>query len=325
MRGLRALPKANLHLHLTGSMRPSTLLDLAARHGIAIPPPLPAGVAGSWADFQARYDSARSAIRSSGDIVRVVTEAAADDAADGCGWLEIQLDPTSYVPVLGDERASVEAVLVAAAQARIPTRVVVASSWARSGEHALRLARLAAEYASDGVVGFGLSNDERLGRVAEFEPAFRVAAEAGLLAVPHSGFFTGPDHVRDCVELLGARRIGHGTSAAADPGVLELLVQRGVGLEVCPTSYPPLGVHELPDVPVPGLLDAGVTVALATDDPLLFGTGLAGQYEICREVLGLSDQQLAVLARHSIRCSAAPPQLRDELLRGVRDWLERDS
>ncbi len=94
---------------------------------------------------------------------------------------------------------------------------------------------------------------------------------------------------------------------------------------MCPTSYPPLGVHELFDVPVRALLDAGVAVALATDDPLLFGTGLAGQYEICRDVLGLSDQQLAVLAGHSIRCSAAPPQLRDELLRGVRDWLGQDS
>ena len=325
MRDLRALPKAHLHLHLTGAMRPSTLLELAGRNGMAVPPPLPAGGVGSWADFQARYDTARSVIRTGADIARVVTEAAADDAADGCGWLEIQLDPTSYAPVLGGARAAVEAVLAAAAQACIPTGVVVASSWARSGDHALRLAWLAREYADDGVVGFGLSNDERLGRVAEFEPAFRVAAEAGLLAVPHSGFFTGADHVRDCVELLGARRIGHGTSAAADPDVLELLVQRGVGLEVCPTSYPPLGVHQLPDVPVPALLDAGVAVALAADDPLLFGVGLAGQYQICRDVLGLPDQQLAVLAGHSICCSAAPRQLRDELLRGVRDWLGQNS
>ena len=174
-------------------------------------------------------------------------------------------------------------------------------------------------------MGFGLSNDERLGRVAEFEPAFRIATEAGLLAVPHSGFYTGADHVRDCVELLGAHRIGHGTSAVADPQVLELLRERGVALEVCPTSYPPFGVHELATVPVPALLDAGVAVALASDDPLLFGTGLAGQYEIARDLLGLSDHQLAALAADSIRCSAAPPQIRDELLRGVRGWLEASS
>ena len=139
MRGLGTLPKAHLHLHLTGAMRPSTLLDLAGRDGMTVPPPFPAGVRGSWADFQTRYDRARSVIRTSADIVRVVTEAAADDAADGCGWLEIQLDPTCYAPVLGGARAAVEAVLAAAAQACIPTgwwwrrvggaREITPSSW----------------------------------------------------------------------------------------------------------------------------------------------------------------------------------------------------
>ncbi|MCA1672391.1 MAG: adenosine deaminase, partial [Actinobacteria bacterium] len=327
MRGLALLPKAHLHLHLTGAMRPSTLRELADRAGLPVPPPLPAGVFGSWAAFQARYDAARSVIRNAADVVRVVTDAAADDAADGCGWLEIQVDPTSYASVLGGIRDALEAVLTAAAQACIPTGVVVASSWARSGGHALRLARLAGEYADEGVVGFGLSNDERWGQVTQFEAAFRVSAEAGLLAVPHSGFYTGADHVRDCVQLLGAHRIGHGTSAAADPAVLELLVRRSVALEVCPTSYPPFGVHELSAVPVPALLDAGVPVALASDDPLLFGTGLAGQYEICRDLLGLTDHQLAALAGHSIRCSAAPLRIRQELLRGVDGWMaaERSS
>ncbi|MGH3906061.1 MAG: adenosine deaminase [Pseudonocardiaceae bacterium] len=321
MRDLGVLPKAHLHLHLTGAMRSATLRELAERAGVPVPAPWPAGVVGSWADFQARYDAARSVIRTGADIARIVTEAAADDAAEGCGWLEIQVDPTSYASVLGSVPAALEAVLAGAEQACIPTAVVVASSWARSGEHARRLAELAVRYAADGVVGFGLSNDERLGQVAEFEAACRVAAEAGLLVVPHSGFYTGADHVRDCVQSLGARRIGHGTSAATDPRVLELLVERNVGVEVCPTSYPALGVHQLSEVPVAALLDAGVAVALASDDPLLFSTGLAGQYQICRDVLGLADQQLAVLAGHSIACSAAPVALREELLRGVRGWL----
>ncbi|MGH4025147.1 MAG: adenosine deaminase [Pseudonocardiaceae bacterium] len=320
IRTVASLPKAHLHLHLTGAMRPSTLRELAERAGLPVPPPLPAGLVGSWSDFQHRYDAARAMIRSAADVARVVTEAAADDAADGCGWLEIQVDPTSYAARLGGVRAALEAVLAAAAQACIPTGVVVASSWARSGEHALQLARLAGEYAGHGVVGFGLSNDERCGQVAQFEAAFRVATEAGLLAVPHSGFYTGAEHVRDCVQLLGAGRIGHGTAAVTDPAVLELLVRRNVALEVCPTSYPPFGVHELSAIPVQALLDAGVPVALASDDPLLFGTGLAGQYTICREVLGLTDDQLAALAEHSIRCSAAPAQVQQELLREVGSW-----
>ena len=323
-RDVRGLPKANLHLHLTGAMRPATLDDLAARHAIAVPAPLPA-TAGTWADFQDRYDTARHAIRTPADVARVLTEAAADNAADGCGWLEIQVDPTSYAPVFGGLEPALEAVLDGARTAPVPTGVIVASSWTRSPGHAKELATLAARYAQDGVVGFGLSNDERQGDVTAFAPAFSIAADAGLLAVPHSGFYTGPEHVRACVEHLGADRLGHGTAAARDPAVLALLAERGVALEICPTSYPPFGVHELATIPLRTLLDAGVAVAIATDDPLLFGVGLAGQYEICRDVLGLTDPELARLAAASIRHSAAPRQLKDELLRGAGNWLRAGS
>ncbi len=323
-RDVRGLPKAQLHLHLTGALRPATLHDLAARHGLDVPPPLPA-TAGSWADFQTRYDAARAAIRTPADIRRVITEAAQDDAADGCAWLEIQVDPTSYAPVFGGPAAALAAVLEAAAGAPVPTGVIVASSWTRSPEHATTLARLAARHADDGVVGFGLSNDERHATVADFAPAFAIAADAGLLAVPHSGFYTGPGHVRACVEHLHADRIGHGTAAVADPATLGLLAEHQVALEICPTSYPPFGVHELATIPLRGLLDAGVPVAIATDDPLLFGVGLAGQYAICRDVLGLTDAELAGLAAASIRHSAAPQRLKDELLRRGEAWLRGGS
>ncbi|HYJ67972.1 MAG TPA: adenosine deaminase [Nocardioidaceae bacterium] len=318
-RDLATLPKAHLHLHLTGSMRPSTLRELAERQGVPVPDHDGRGVR-EWAAFQAHYDAARAVIRTADDIRRVVVEAATDDAADGCGWLEIQVDPTSYEPALGGLTEALGAVLAAAGDAPIPTGVVVASSWARSPEHAERLARLAARYADDGVVGFGLSNDERRGRVADFAPAFRTAGDAGLLATPHSGFYTPAAHVRDCLELLGADRIGHGTAAATDPATLALLAERQVALEICPTSYPPLGVHDLADVPIRSLLEAGVPVALASDDPLLFGVGLAGQYVIGREAIGLSDDELAAIAAHGIRASAAPAPIKRRLLARVEDW-----
>ncbi|SHG12303.1 adenosine deaminase [Streptoalloteichus hindustanus] len=319
-RDLRALPKAHLHLHLAGSLRPETLVELAARHGVRLPSSLDCSRLDGWAGFQELYDAARAVIRTAADVRRVVVEAAAADAADGCGWLEIQVDPTAYAPVLGGLRATLEAVLAGAAEASVPTGVIVTSSWARPPEHAERLAGLAAEYAGAGVVGFGLSNDERRGRPADFAPAFRIAGDAGLLRTPHSGFFTGPDHVRACVELLGADRIGHGTSAARDPATLDLLASRQVALEVCPTSYPPLGVHELAEVPIAALLAAGVPVAVASDDPLLFGVGLAGQYELCRSALGLTDDQLATVARDGIRRSAAPEQLAAAMLSTVDRW-----
>jgi adenosine deaminase len=317
MRDLAALPKANLHLHLTGAMRPATLTELAARHGLPVPPPMAPGEVHGWAAFQRRYDAARAAIGDADDVARVIAEAAADDAADGCGWLEIQVDPTAYGDRFGGLAGAVEAVLAGAAQAPIPVGVIVACSWGASPEHALALARLAARYAGWGVVGFGISNDERLGRVAAFAPACRVAREAGLLVAPHAGFYEPAAHVRECVDVLGAGRIGHGVTASACPRTLESLALHGVALEICPASYPPFGVA----ADVAAVLAAGVPVALGTDDPLLFGVGLAGQYAIARDLLGLSDAGVAALARHSIAASAAPATVRAALAAGVDAWL----
>lgn len=313
MRDLSTLPKANLHLHLTGSMRPGTLAELAARSGLPLPQAMPepqAGVTHGWEVFQSRYDTARAVLRTAADITRVVTEAVAGDAA----WVEIQVDPTSYAVRLGSAEAVVEAALAGGAG------LILASSWAASPAVALDVARLAARYADRGVIGFGLSNDERLGRVEDFVPACRVAAEAGLRIVPHGGFYEGPAHVRRCVEVLGADRIGHGLTAAGDPAVVALLADTGVALEVCPASYPPLGVSTIAELPVRHLLDAGVPVVLGSDDPLLFGVGLTGQYELLRADAGLTDAELATIARNSVSASSAPATLKATMLAGVDAW-----
>src|SRR5690606_2827564 len=111
--------------------------------------------------------------------------------------------------------------------------------------------------ADAGAVGLGLSNDERGARVADYAPAFGIARDAGLVRTPHAGFYTGAEHVRSCVELVGATRAGHGTAAAGDPATLQLLARRGVALEVCPTSCPPFGIHRAEEIPIRSLLSAG--------------------------------------------------------------------
>jgi adenosine deaminase len=310
---LLALPKANLHLHLTGAMRPATLVELADTYGLTVPPPLPAGVH-PWEAFQTRYDAAREAIRSTDDLRRVVIEAVEDNIADGCTWLEIQLDPTSYAPLLGGFEPVVEAALDAMRDA--PCGLIIASSWAGSGEHAKGLAELAVRY--DEVVGFGLSNDERRGDVDDFVEAARIARDK--IVVPHAGFYVGAWHVRECVEKLGAQRIGHGLTAMHDKETVAWLAERGVAFEVCPTSYPPLGAAQYEDLPLKDLLDAGVSVALASDDPLVFGSHVTDQYVIAREVIGLDTAELAVLARNSIEVSAAPSDLKARTLAAINAW-----
>ena len=203
--------------------------------------------------------------------------------------------------------------------------VVVAANRTRHPFDARTLARLAAQYAGRGVVGFGLSNDERRGRTDDFAPAFAIAERAGLALVPHGGELLGPASVRTCLDALHADRLGHGVRSAEDPAVLEQVVDRGVALEVCPVSNVALGVYsDLSSVPLPRLLEAGATVALGADDPLLFGSRLAGQYATMRAAHDLTDEQLAGLAAMSVRASYAPDDTKRVLLREIDAWLTPD-
>lgn len=334
MRDLRTLPKAHLHLHFTGSMRHPTLVELADRHGVRLPdslrgqwpPRLSAADERGWFRFQRLYDTARSVLRDEADVRRLVHEAAEDEAAEGSAWLELQVDPSGYAARFGGITAFTELVLDAAATAAASSGVgiglVVAANRTRHPLDARTLARLAAQYAGRGVVGFGLSNDERRGRVGDFVPAFRIAARAGLLCVPHGGELAGPDSVRACLDILGAQRVGHGVRAAEDAGTLARLADSGTTLEVCPTSNVALGVYRHPaGVPLPALRAAGVRVALGADDPLLFGSRLVEQYELARRVHGCSDAELAELARDAVRASAAPARLQAAMLAGIDAWL----
>src|SRR5215469_15246329 len=333
-RPIAALPKAHLHLHFTGSMRHGTLVELAALRGVNLPEALadewPPQLSGAdergWFRFQRLYDIARSVLRTESDVRRLLAEAAADERAEGSGWLELQIDPSGYAGRFGGLTPMLELVLSAAADAAqaagIGVGIIVAANRTRHPLDARTLARLAAAYADQGVVGFGLSSDERRGTVADFAPAFRIAARAGLQSVPHGGELVGPASVRACLDELHADRIGHGISAAADPGLLRKLATTGVTLEVCPTSNVALGVAPTEhDVPLRTLLQAGIPVALGADDPLLFGPRLTAQYELARHVHGFSDAELAELARMSITGSAAPPRVKEHLLAGVTQWL----
>ena len=200
--------------------------------------------------------------------------------------------------------------------------VVIAANRTRHPLDARTLARLAAQYAGRGVVGFGLSNDERRGTTRDFAPAFRIAERAGLLLVPHGGELLGPESVRVCVEELHADRLGHGIRAAEDPDLLDLIVSRGIALEVCPVSNVALGVYtDLTSVPLPDLMAAGAEIALGADDPLLFGSRLAGQYATMRAAHDLTDAQLADLARSSFRASAGAGGGQATWLGEIDDWL----
>ncbi|HLS02606.1 MAG TPA: adenosine deaminase [Beutenbergiaceae bacterium] len=335
-RDLRALPKAHLHLHFTGSMRPSTLVDLAKEQNRSLPHRLREAISHpdslrlpathrGWFRFQQLYDAARALVNSESAMRRIIREAAEDDAAEGSGRLEIQIDPTSYAPHVGGITPALEIVIDEAQRSTretgVEVGVIVAASRVRHPLEARTLARLAAKHAGD-VVGFGLSHDERSGQTSTFSRAFAIAARAGLALVPHAGELLGPEHMWQVINHLDPDRVGHGVRSCEDPHLLQHVVEREITLEVCPGSNVSLGVFDtLAEVPLRTLFDAGATIALGADDPLLFGSRVVDQYEAARHH-GFSDEELARLAAYSIQASTASDETKRRLLSGVHQWLE---
>jgi adenosine deaminase len=330
------LPKAHLHLHFTGAMRHSTLLELADRHHVRLPdalrsetpPELRATDERGWFRFQRLYDTARSVLQEPDDIFRLVREVAEDELADGSQWLEIQVDPSGYAGRFDGLTATFELILdavrAASAGSGLAIGVIVGANRTRHPLDARTLARLAVRYSDRGVIGFGLANDERRGRAHDFADAFRIARNAGLPGVPHGGELLGADSVRDCVDVLAARRVGHGVRSVEDPTLVTRLADQGIALEVCPASNVALGVFDgAREVPIRKLVDAGVRVALGADDPLLFGSRLTDQYSIARTAQGFTDPELADLARSSVEASFAPDSVRRELMNGIDSWVAR--
>lgn len=316
-------------------MRPATMLELAQEQGLRLPAHLleedpltvPADSRG-WFRFQRSYDSARSLMRSEAVMRRVVREAAEDDAAEGSVRLEIQVDPTSYAPFVGGLTPALEIVLdeakTAAKTTGVEVGVIVAASRTRHPLDARVLARLAAQYAGDQpgeVIGFGLSNDERTGSTAEFANAFQIARRAGLALMPHGGELLGPQSVREVVNHLAPQRLGHGVRASEDPDLLHRLVDDGIAFEICPASNVSLGVFSDPStLPLRTFVDAGATVALSADDPLLFRSRLVDQYVTALSVHGLNEGHLANLARDSITASRASDSSKREWAARVDVW-----
>jgi adenosine deaminase len=335
-RDLSLLPKAHLHLHFTGSLDIPTLRELAVLADVPLPEHLidaealsvPATTRG-WHRFQRSYDTARLVVASEEAMRRVVSAAVANDVREGSRRLELQIDPSSYAPHVGGLVQALEIVMDEARRAGatygLSVGVIVAASRMRNPMEAETLARLAARHAGDGpgqVVAFGLSNDEHAGVTEEWSHAFSIARRAGLPGVPHGGELSGPDHVRRIVDALYPTRLGHGVRTTEDPALLDELVARGIAFEVCPTSNVHLGVYETAaDVPLRTLVDAGATVALGADDPLLFFSRLTDQYVLARDVHGFSDPELAALARSSITASLASPTDKAGWLAEVDVWL----
>jgi adenosine deaminase len=304
-------------------MRPSTLTDLAAAAGVAVPPVR--GYA-SFSEFGLQYRNASALIATEADLRRVVREVIDDAADDGALWVEPHFYPPRYTGQLGTADEVLEIVMdegQRAAEARgIGCGWIVSALRDFDPAQAVELAKLAARYAGSGVVSFGLAADEALFGPAPFAEAFGIARDAGLISAPHAGELAGPASVYGALDALGAQRICHGVRAIEDPALVERLATDGIVLDVCPTSNVMLAVvPSFDEHPLVRLLEAGVRCTLNGDDPLLFGPGLLAEYELVRNTMGLSDERLAQLARSSLVGSGAPVELVSDGVQLIEEWL----
>lgn len=288
-------PKIELHVHLEGSIRPATLLDLARGNGEALPADSVEGLQAiyEFTDFAHFIDVwilTTNCLRTRDDFRRVVVEYAAEAASFGAVYVEGIFSPGERVRrgVRWDDMFSGYADGAVEAQERFGVTVKLTPDLYRGldPDVAEEVARVSVRYADRGVVGLGLGGLEA--RPAEpYRKAFEIARDGGLAIVPHAGEAAGADSIREILSM-DPDRIRHGIRAVEDPSMLAEIVDRGLVLDVCPTSNLRTGVvASLDDHPLPALRAAGADCSIGTDDPAMFSTDLGREYELA-ESLGVS-------------------------------------
>jgi aminodeoxyfutalosine deaminase len=319
-----ALPKVELHVHLVGSASIPTVLELARRRPDVGVPTDEAGLRAfyeftDFAHFIDVYIAVNSLVVSGADIEALVVGLARDLATQNVRYAEVTVTPYSHLHA-GIPAEDVAAGLDAGRR-RALAEHGVQLAWvfdipSECGpESGMETVGWVLDHQPEGTVAFGLGGPENNFPRAAFRGSFDLARAAGLHSAPHAGETTGPESIWSAVHDLGAERIGHGINAVHDPRLLDYLGERGIALEVCPTSnICTVSVPALDQHPLPRLLEAGVLITLNTDDPGMFHTTLNREYEIAHDVFGLSAADLAELTRNAARAAFCDDALRRSLL-----------
>ena len=238
---LRALPKAELHLHVEGSIRPRTVVELASRHGVELTEQ-EARQRFRYSDFLgflAAFNWVAGFLREPADYALITRRLADELLAQGVVYAEV-ITAVGVMLWQGQEAEANFAAMAETAQSYeakgLTIRWLPDAAWQLGAGAAFEVARRVVRWTGMGVIGFGMGGDELMYDYREFRPAFELAAEHGLHRTAHAGEVGPPAKVRDAVEVLGAERIGHGIATMHDPALAELLIERGIPLEICPTS-----------------------------------------------------------------------------------------
>ena len=327
---LRRLPKAELHVHLDGSLRPATMVDIASQTGVALPTEDPDALArwmlvddaGDLEDYLRRFDITIALLQRPEDIERVAYEMVADGAADGLKYLEVR-----YAPWLSTHQGlSLDDVIRAEwagfqrgeREFGVVTRIISCTLRHWTPERSLEIAEHSVRMRDHGVVGFDIAGGEAGRPCVPHHEAFDLAARAGLGITVHAGEAAGWESIFEAIHSCHAVRIGHGTRLFENPALLEYVRDQGICLEVNITSnLQTRVVRSAAEHPVRQYFDAGVAVALCTDSWLMSGVSLTDEYVLAHEALGFTGPELQVISNTAFAHAFLPAEERRALLERV--------
>jgi len=331
---LRRWPKAELHVHLDGCVRPATMLELAKAQRVRLPAETPEALAAaltvkgahSLEEYLTKYQYTLAVLQTAAALERVAYEFVLDVAAENVRYVEVRYSPLLHRPALTLVQA-IEAPLrgIKRAEAETGTKVglIVCGIRTRPATESLELARAAVDYRNAGLVAFDLAGAERGHPAREHRDAFAHAAQHGLACTCHAGEGDGAASIREALHVCGAQRIGHGTRLQEDPALLEEVVARRIPLEMCLTSN--LHTHTVSAIaehPFRGYLERGVQVSLNTDGRLMDGISLTDEYFLAHSTLGLTREQLARVVLNACESAFLPDYEKVALVSRVQSELE---
>lgn len=332
-----ALPKVELHRHLEGSLRLTTMLDIARQHGVTVPVSM-FNLSGlvqvqdqdpmTFTNFLDKFKTLRLFYKSPDVIHRVTEEAVEDAARDHVRYLELRFTPVALSRAEGFPLHDVVDWVIKSSQAaaqKYDIKVGLIASVNRHESHELaeQVAWIAAEHIKNGLVGLDLAGNEAEFKSEPFHEIFKEAKQAGLRITIHAGEWGPAENVRDAIENLGAERIGHGVRVMEDESVVALARERGVTFEVCVTSNFQSGVvKELKEHPLPRMIEAGLVTTINTDDPSVSRITLAREYQYACEDLGMPLDAVKNCILNAAEASFLPDVEKAEFVSSIKKELK---
>ncbi len=304
---IRALPKAELHLHLEGTIEPVTLASLARSHGV----PEPSPDLYRYTDFPGFLQSFKqvcSLLRAPQDYHLVTLRMIERLHRDGVRYAEVYISAGVMLWKNESFLQLFQGICLGAQQGRakygVEVRWILDAVRQFGADAAMRVAELAVAHKQEGVIGMGIGGDEKQAPPELFEGVYEYARNQGLRLTAHAGEAAGPESMWGALRVLRAERLGHGVTAEQDPELVKHLARSRVPVDMCPTSNFRTGaISRIEDHPLRRYFDAGMLVSLSTDDPAMFGCDLTSEYMLAHTQFGFTPKELARLAYNSFQAS----------------------